>query len=239
MAVNSAQRALAVFEEVVRHQPVALTDIARNLDAPLTTVHRALQSLSAAGWVRQVSPGKRWIVTARIEALVGRRHAELAEAVRPALTRLRDITQESAQVFVVDGDDMVAVAVVDSDAMLRVVGTTGRRLPLHELANGKAVLARMSDQACAEYLARAGADSQDLHDELAQVRATGVAVNRGGWDVAMSAVGAAIVDAHGEPVAGIGVYGPRERIEANLDSISPAVLKAAAEVEATFADRQR
>ena len=82
MAVNSAQRALAVFEEVVRHQPVALTDIARNLDAPLTTVHRALQSLSAAGWVRQVSPGKRWIVTARIEALVGRRHAELAGRIR-------------------------------------------------------------------------------------------------------------------------------------------------------------
>ena len=190
--MNSAQRTLVVFEEVVRNQPVALSDLARTLDEPVTTVHRALQALAAAGWVRQLSPGKRWVVTARIEALVGRRHAELAEAVRPALTRLRDATKESAQVSVVDGDDMVAVAVVDSDAMLRVVGSTGRRFPMHALANGKAVLARMAEQECRDHLERVGADSPELLEELAQIRRTGYAVNHGVFDVGLSAVGAAI-----------------------------------------------
>jgi DNA-binding IclR family transcriptional regulator len=237
--VSSAQRTLVVFEEVVRNQPVALSDVARTLDEPVATVHRALQALAAEGWVRQLAPGKRWVVTARIEALVGRRHAELAEAVRPALTRLRDATKESAQVSVVDGDDMVAVAVVDSDAMLRVVGSTGHRFPLHELANGKAVLARMDEHECRRHLERVGADSPDLLDELSRIRRVGYAVNHGGYDVGMSAVGAAIVDPSGFPFAGIGVYGPRERIEPQVDAIAPCVIDAAAEIELVLAERAR
>src|SRR5690606_22838766 len=108
-----------------------------------------------------------------------------------------------------------------------------------ELANGRAVLACMPEAECRQHLERAGADSPELREELARVRATGIAVNRGGWDIALSAVGAAIVDADGAPIAGIGVYGPRERIDANLDSISPAVLAAAREIELTLAERHR
>ena len=41
----------------------------------------------------------------------------------------------------------------------------------------------------------------------------------------------------GTPFAGIGVYGPRERIEPQLDSIAPCVVDAAAEIELVLAER--
>ena len=139
--MRSVRIALSIFESVARAQPVALTDIAIDLRLPVTTVHRSLAALADAGWIRQVQPSKRWVVADRIEHVVGRRFAMVADQARPALNDLRTSTGESSMFAVVDGDHMVVVVAVDSTQALRVVGNEGSRHPLHRLSTGKAVLA--------------------------------------------------------------------------------------------------
>jgi IclR family acetate operon transcriptional repressor len=224
--VRSVSIALSIFEWVARAQPVALTDIAVELHLPVTTVHRSLTALADAGWIRQVQPGKRWVVTDRIEHVVGRRFAIMADRARPALNDLRTNTGESSMYAVVDGDQMVVVVAVDSTQALRVVGNEGSRHPLHRLSTGKAVLASWTLDDVRGYAQRVGIDGIALLEECEATRAAGYAVNLGGWEVGVGSISVAVRSDGLGPSAGVGVFGPIERFEGRVDALAEHVHRA-------------
>lgn len=43
--------ALRILEAVAAQQPVGVSELARSLDLPKTTVHRGLKALEKAGWI--------------------------------------------------------------------------------------------------------------------------------------------------------------------------------------------
>ncbi|MEO6125985.1 MAG: helix-turn-helix domain-containing protein [Ilumatobacteraceae bacterium] len=227
--------ALSVFESIARDQPVGLTEIATDLALPVTTVHRALGTLADAGWVRQVLPGRRWVVSDHIEHVVGRRFAMLADRVRPALTELRTRTGESTMYAVADGDHMVVVVAVDSDQALRVVASEGSRHPLHRLSTGKAVLAAWADGDVRAYAARCGLDASELLAECAATRIAGHAVNLGGWEPGVGSISVAVTAAGVAASAGVGVFGPIDRFEGRGDTIAGLVRHAARRLTADIA----
>ena len=49
---------LQILEEVASRQPIGTSELARHLDLSKTTVHRALMSLSEAGWIISESEGE-------------------------------------------------------------------------------------------------------------------------------------------------------------------------------------
>ena len=234
--VRSVRIALSIFEWVARAQPVALTDIAVELHLPVTTVHRSLTSLADAGWIRQVQPGKRWVVTDRIENVVGRRFAIMADRARPALNDLRTNTGESSMYAVVDGDHMVVVVAVDSTQALRVVGNEGSRHPLHRLSTGKAVLATWTVDDVRGYAERVGIDGVALLEECEVTRAAGYAVNLGGWEVGVGSISVAVRSDGLGPSAGVGVFGPIERFEGRVDALAEYVHRAGRALAADLHD---
>jgi IclR family acetate operon transcriptional repressor len=225
--LRSVRTALSVFESIARDQPIALTEIAGELALPTTTVHRALGTLNDAGWIRQVQPGRRWVVADRIDYIVGRRFSQLAERARPVLVDLRTRSAESSMYVVADGDQMVVLVSVDSTQALRVVGDEGARHPLHRLSTGKAVLAHWGDDEVLAYAERADIDGAELLAECNTTRRAGYAVNLGGWEPGIGSISVAVPGKGSTPWAGVGVFGPIDRFDGRVEPLAALVRHAA------------
>lgn len=184
--VKSAYRALDVLEALTAG-PAGLSELARRLDIPKSSLHGLLRTLSERRWV--TSHGGTFRLGLRA-LQVGARFIDEDEAVArvaPALDRLAAVTGETVQHARLDGDRVVYLAKRDSAHPVRIISDIGSRLPAHATALGKSVLAARSDETVIELLsfpmpaltARTVTDWESLAVQLAQTRERGYAVDDG------------------------------------------------------------
>ena len=141
---QSVRTAVRVIEEVGRRGPVGVSDLARDLEVPKSTVQRTLATLADVGWLRQDALS-RWSLTLRC-ANVGRtivNERAIRQAARPLLEELRDATGETCRWFVIDSTDVALVDTAESIHAVRPVESEfPGPIPMHATAVGKAAMAR-------------------------------------------------------------------------------------------------
>lgn len=193
----------------------ALTDGPKNLGElvaatglPRATAHRLAVALQVHELVRRDGDG-RYALGFGL-ATLGRAALDstpLAQLARPALAQLRDDTEESAQLYVRDGDHRVCIESLASPHGLRTIVAVGAALPLSAGSAGRVLLGE------------APANSRWI--ESVEEREAGVA-----------SVSAPMCDRSGATVAAIGVSGPIERTTRHPGRrYGAAVLRAARSVE--------
>lgn len=244
--MSNVLRALTVCEGVSVHQPIGVRELAREIDMPKSTVQRALETLHAAGWLVR-GEGGRWSLSLRCALIGGRagQAAALRDLARPAMERLRGITDESVRLWAHDGDRIVLLENMETRQAVRsVLQPGGTTIPLHASAAGKAILAQLPEHEVNELLAQPLAaltpqtitDPAVLRDQLRTVRRKGYGeTHREAWkDV--GAVAAAIHDPSGRPLAAIALALPMHRLTDQLTRrYGKAVAAAAAELSAELA----
>ncbi|MFQ6398809.1 IclR family transcriptional regulator [Nocardia sp. KC 131] len=102
---------------------------------------------------------------------------------------------------------------------LRAFLPLGQRIPLHASATGLAFLAAGPDEFVDGHVAgglpprtpRTITDPDTLRRTLDEIRTRGYSINDQGLSTGITAIGAAILDAHGQPVGSISVSGPTSR----------------------------
>jgi DNA-binding IclR family transcriptional regulator len=193
--------------------PKNLAELVAATDLPRATAHRLAVALQAHDLVRRDSDG-RYALGFGL-ATLGRAaldNAPLAQLARPALAQLRDETEESAQLYVRDGDHRVCIESLASPHGLRTIVAVGAALPLDAGSAGRVLLGLVDESA---------GQPGDGWIESIEEREAGVA-----------SVSAPIRDRGGAVVAAIGVSGPIERTtrEPGL-RYGDAVLRAARAVE--------
>ena len=214
-----------------------VSELARERGLTKSNVHRTLQTLCAAGYVRQVETSGNYECTMKIPkiaaAILGR--VDMKRAAEPFMQELASATQETVHLSVLDDMDVFYVHKIDSAHPVRAYSEISGRAPAYCVATGKALLAFQDDS----YVQRFGerlrahtprtlATQVELRKELAQVRQQGYAVNRGEWRETVGGLAAPIFDAHRKPLAAIGISGPLERLRPQqLKSFTPEVLRAA------------
>lgn len=210
-----------VLEAVAEHQPVGVSQLARVLGMPRTSVFRCLQTLRQAGWLAPAAADDaRWHVTSRALA-IARASPErgLREAALPVLQRLRDTTDETVYLTVRDGSSAVLIERLDSNKPVRTFNPLYIRAPLHGPSNAKAILAHLSPSEVNEVVA-AGlerytestlCDAGAVRAEIAAIRERGYAVNLAEWRPEVCGIGAAILDRAGRPVGGTSISMPAFR----------------------------
>jgi DNA-binding IclR family transcriptional regulator len=234
--VQSIARAAAVLRALAANPDGAgLSELAVAVGLPKSTVHRLLGALGEEAFVVQ-DPDGRFRLGVGLAELGAATGDGVREVLRPVLLRLRADLDETIDLAVLDGTEARFVDQIPAPHRLRAVSAVGARFPLHCTANGKALLAAMSD---AEALALLPAklpeltpstitSREELLAELAQVRRTGVAFDREEHTEGVSAVGAAIPAGTRPPVA-ISVPIPTPRFQLNEARYADAVSGAAAE----------
>ncbi|MEE1770839.1 IclR family transcriptional regulator [Streptomyces sp. JV185] len=223
MTTNSVVSAFRVLEAVAELQPAGLSELARTVDLPKSTVQRCLLTLHELGWLRP-STGRptRWHLTYRAFAVgsQARDHQQVREAALPFLNELQLTTTETIHLCAPDGNELVLIERLDTAHPLRAFLPLGKRIPLHASATGLAFLAAgtkdfvdnlLADPLPAQAL-HTITDPGTLRRTLDETRSRGYSINNQGLSNGITAVGAAILDAQGQPVAAVSVSGPTSRI---------------------------
>lgn len=124
----------------------------------------------------------------------------LIATIHPSLVRLSQQLGETVDLAVLQGDRVVFIDQVANVQRLQAVSGVGLAFPLHSTANGKAILAELSDERVVELLPQrlerrtphTIIDRTDLLVHLAEVRKGGIGWDREENDLGICAVGAAI-----------------------------------------------
>jgi IclR family transcriptional regulator, acetate operon repressor len=222
--VRSVLTALRILEEVSRRQPIGVSQLARGLELPKTSVHRILQTLHQAGWVRTVGDETtRWGLTTKAltVGLASSRDTSLREVAVAEMARIRDATGETVHLAVPDEDELVVIARLDGTHSLRTFLPLGARAPLHATASGRAMLAAMPDddvdavldRGINRYTKRTIVDRDRVWREIRLARRRGYATNAAEWRTETGAIGTSIGSAHGRPLAGFAISMPFSRYQ--------------------------
>ena len=166
--VQSVDRALALLEALAAAEsPVGVGALAERTGLPQGTAHRLLQGLQPRGYVRHDASRKYSVGTAAL-LLSDAAQRSLARSARPYLAELVDASGETANLAVLEGDDVVYVAQVPSPHTLRMFAEVGRHVPTHSTAVGKVLLAGLPRERALSILQRTGLPasySSDDHDD--------------------------------------------------------------------------
>ena len=245
-AVRSVRTTFTILEAVADHQPIGLSELARRLELPKSTVQRSLATLADLGWIR--ADGRdltRWTIGDKVRTLSDRVDdlSRLREAALPVLARLNEETSETIHLAVPEGDMARLVERQDSKHALRLVKPIGTRSPLHAGSAGKVILAYLPQREVDNYLAgelvalttHTITDPKELFVELQAIRDRGYAVGDQELDYGAVSVAAAVRPDGGRPVAAVSISGPSSRITADLFATYGDLLKpAAAEIAANL-----
>ena len=202
-----------VILEAVEQAPRSLGELVEATGYSRATAHRLAVALEVHGLIRRDEDG-RFTLGVRLIAL-GRAAAEgipLAEAALPALTRLRDETGESVQLYVREGDRRVCIAALESPHGLRTIVPMGASLPL-DVGSAGAILS-----------SPLGTESVPNRRRWAQ--------SVGEREAGVASVSAGVLDADGVAVAAVSVSGPIERTTRQPGArYGDAVVEAARSIE--------
>ena len=218
--VQSVDRALDLLEALGSSlQPLGVSELAGLTALPEGTAHRLLRALLQRGYVRQ-TVDRKYALGSSVLRLRDAGHRTLAAAAGPALSRLVEISGETANLAVLEGDLAVYVAQVPSARTLRMFAEVGRQVYVHCTAVGKVLVADMPAPHVLALLARVGMPARTpatitepsaLLAELERVRRQGFAVDDGEEEPGVRCLAVPVHDGS-RVVASVSVSGPAERL---------------------------
>jgi IclR family acetate operon transcriptional repressor len=243
--VQSLSRALKLLNALAVHsQGLSLSEVANHVGLPNSTAHRLLTTLQNERYVRFESERSVWLIGVQAFCVGAAfvRSRDLVTIARPYMRRLMEQSGETVNLAIADRGEVIYIAQVETQKMMRAIAGPGGRAPMHCSGLGKALLA-VADPAAAEELiasmdlhretAHTLVTVQDLKRDLDKVRAHGYAVDNEEIVVGLRCVAAVIYDEHSSPLAALSVSGPTARItEQRIPVLGEAVAGIAAEITA-------
>jgi IclR family acetate operon transcriptional repressor len=171
---------------------------------------------------------------------------EVTRVAPPHLRRLADRTQETVNLAVLDGDEIVYIHKEEGTLAVKMSAQLGSRRPLHCTALGKAYLAalpprelevRLAGLELTRFTAATITDPAALGAELDRVRRRGWAVDDEEVEEGVYCLGAAVRDHRRLAVAAISVAGPAYRVRAKATQTGALVAETAAAISRRLGHR--
>ncbi|MGF7161138.1 IclR family acetate operon transcriptional repressor [Rhodoligotrophos appendicifer] len=241
--VQSLSRALKLLNSLSHHaQGSTLSEVAHEVGLPTSTAHRLLTTLQNERYVRFDPERSTWLIGVQ-SFRVGSafiRSRDLIPTARPFMRRLMEQSGETVNLAILDRGEVVYLAQVECQKMMRAIaGPGGRTLP-HTSSVGKALMASMPEADALRILGgqdlrRETGNSlcslEQLRRELASVRARGFAIDDEETAIGLRCLGSVIHDENGNALAALSVSGPTARLaDGRMMSLGLAVKAIAAEI---------
>lgn len=222
--VKSATRTLDIIEYVVAHtRPMVAQEIATALGIPVSSLSYLLSTLVDRQYLTR--DGRRYSAGPGLARLQATSNSfSLADRAAPLVRTLRVQLDETTSFFIRQDWEIEAIVTESSEQALRYSVTQGRRLPMHALASGKALLAALSDEELDRYFAEAErisftdatvTDEARLRAELEEIRESGFAMTDEEYSRGIKGIGR-VIRIDGEPVGSLSVAVPKVRFDEEL-----------------------
>ncbi|BEP92075.1 IclR family transcriptional regulator [Acidovorax sp. sif1233] len=236
------ERSFKVLEHLAPHpEGKALSNLASELDMPLSATHRLLAELVRCGYVRQEHNQGNYMLTIKLVSLgLGFLSASgIVDIAQPLLDRLAAESGELVRLAVVDGDELTFVAKAQGAMRgLRYDPDMGLSVNLSCSSAGHAWLSTMTDEEALALVARRGFGKPEdygpnapttvkaLLAYLQAARERGFSMIVEVFAPAMTAMAAPVRSSHNGAVIGVvTIAGPLVRLtEERMLALGPALL---------------
>lgn len=219
--IKSDQTLLSILDELQYQDGVGVTELGHRLDLSKGTVHKHLKTLERAAYIEKVD-GK-YQLGMRFLSLGGlaRNRNRLCFAAKEWVEQLADETGEMTTFAIGNGDMGMWIYFYNDLYNMREELYVGERFELNQIAPGKAILSKYSNQRIDQILSRRDLDAktqntvtdpQALIEEIEEVRRNGIAFSREEYREGALAIAAPIEDKATETVGAIGLAGPSSEV---------------------------
>jgi len=229
--MGTVAKALSLLGLFSRLRPeLGLSELARRSGLNKTTVYRLMSELAAQGFVEQVGSGRAYRLGPAVLRLAALREqaVPMRETVQKVLTDLAAATGETAHFSLLEGEVLATLAYAYSAAHgTSVLMDDAEVLSFHGTSSGLAVLAfsppdfarRMLEGPLAKHTPETVTDAQAIRAALPQVRAEGVAISAGGFEIDVVSHAAPVFDSAARVIGAVAVAAPMTRMSDALRAL--------------------
>ncbi len=199
-------------------------DLARRLDHPKATVHRALKALRESGLLeydartRLYSPGMRLFELGQIF----RSQSHFLDLLNKRLQRLCETCGHTGYITIFDGSDLMVLRMIRGSSPLAIATAPGYRAASHGTSNGRAMLALLDDgdwqQRVPEPLPfvsrKTPADHAELREIIGRIRSTGRSATENESYEGVASQSVAIRDPDSGEIYGVAISYPASLLDA-------------------------
>ncbi len=225
-SVKSAIRTLDIIEYVVAHnRPLVAQEIATALGIPVSSLSYLLATLVERQYLMR--EGRRYSAGPGLARLQSSGAGySLADRAAPLVRTLRIQLDETTSFFIREEWEIEALVTDSSEQALRYTVPQGRRLPMHALAAGKALLAAMPDDELERYFRESVreaftdatiTDEKQLRAQIAAIRKRGFATTDDEFSRGIVGTARAVISG-GEPIGSLSVAVPKVRFDSALEA---------------------
>jgi DNA-binding IclR family transcriptional regulator len=236
--VESLARGLSILSAFSEDRPaLSLTAISQRLKLNKTTTFRLLSTLESLGYLQRDQQTKLYRPALEVLRLgfVFLNGLEVRQVAAPYLRQLVDEVEETVNLAVLDGHEVVYIDRVGSKHMLNVYRPVGSRLPAYCTSTGKLLLAYLPAEeadmviAATTWLKRTEStiiSPEALFENLALIRSRGFSDSKGEMIPELLAVAAPIRQNDGQVVATVNISVPSYRVayEKMIAELGPRVV---------------
>lgn len=230
--VHSVGRALAVLEALARSdRELGVSEVSGVTGLAVGTAHRLLATLAYHGYVRQNAASRKYGPGMKLLSVAAAAHERIGAISRPFLTRLMQVSQETANLAVLEGNSALYTEQVPPPRMLRIFTEPGNRVPLHTAGTGKVLLAYQPPQVVETIIGQTGLSRTtpntitgrtELLAVLDRVRKQGYAIDLEEQEEGVCCLAAPVFTPDGQILAAISVSGPASRLgRSRLNDLIP------------------
>ncbi len=244
--INKAGQVLSLF--TVEHPEWGLSEIARELHSPRSTVYELLASLVEIGLLGRTLQGRYRLGQRMISfSHLYLKTSLITQSSSEILQALGEQFNDAAQIAIlVDLEVVIVNSASGHLPTIRRLGEDGR-YPAHSNAMGKLLLSEckwetikpiLEDRGLAQYSPNTITQFDRLRSELEEIRRRGWAESVGESTIGVAAIASGVRNEQGQIVAALGVTVSMQRYSNERDNIRMAVANACARVSANMGYRE-
>jgi DNA-binding IclR family transcriptional regulator len=220
--IKSVGTMFEILNEIQERNAAGVSELAESLGLAKSTVHNHLMTLSAYEYVRR--DGNEFRVGIRFLDHGGHARANLTghEIIKKKIREVADETGELVQYLVEEHGRGVVALREPGDQAVRTKTRLGRRVYLHHLSAGKAILAHMPPDRVDEVIERHGlppktdqtiTDPESLRDHLDQIRRQGYVFDKEEHIKGLCSLGVPVTLGPDRVIGAMSIAGPPHRVE--------------------------
>jgi DNA-binding IclR family transcriptional regulator len=220
--IQSVGTMFELLMELQERESAGVTELADSLGVAKSTVHNHLATLQAYEYVVSTDDGYR--IGVRFLDHGGHARSALPghELIKGKIREVAEETGELVQYLVEEHGRGVFVFRETGAQAVRTKTRLGKRVYLHHVSAGKALLAHMSDERVNGIIDRHGLPPkthqtitirEDLFEDLREIRERGYVFDEEEHIKGLYSIGVPIVLDDGEPIGAMSIAGPPHRIQ--------------------------
>ena len=240
--VKTTQTTFEIIEALQKYEGRRIAELSKEFDIAESTVHRHLTTLLSNNYV--VKEGNTYQLSLKFLDIgdFTRNRKSSYQMARGKVEEIAEITEERAQFIVEENGFAVYVHRERGKNAVKTDPGLGKRVPIHMLSAGKAILAHLPEKKVENIISERGLErrthqtitsTDELLSELGEIRERGYSFNNQENIDGLKAVGVPVLRTSDQVIGALSVSGPSHRMKGEWfqNDLPDLLLGAANELE--------